>query len=133
MSHYGHSSQFFDKELRDKWAKLFKCYSAVRKSSDSILSKSKAKLPIPLITVYPKEGTLFRSHPVGIVERDWLTSAHYEAAQAYMDYLLDKLQQEKALQCGFRPANVSMPLAPPIDTAFGVNPKAPKTTCPRYR
>ncbi|EDN66168.1 von Willebrand factor, type A [Beggiatoa sp. PS] len=91
-----------------------------------IQSYQQQNLSQKVVAIYPKEGTLFSNHPIGIVERDWITPAHYEAAQFFIDYLLDKSQQQKALQYGFRPANVSVPLASPIDIAHGVNPLAPK-------
>jgi Ca-activated chloride channel family protein len=42
--------------------------------------------------------------------------------------LLDGPQQSKALQYGFRPADVTIPLGAPIDRSHGVDPAEPKTT-----
>src|SRR5205823_7241997 len=41
--------------------------------------------------------------------------------------LLAKPQQLQALQLGFRPADPSIPLSAPLDTAHGVDPQQPKT------
>jgi Ca-activated chloride channel family protein len=80
------------------------------------------------VAIYPKEGTFWSDHPVGIVERDWVTPEHREAAKIYIQYLLARPQQQKAMEYGFRPASVDVPLAAPLDAAHGIDPKEPKTT-----
>jgi Ca-activated chloride channel family protein len=91
-------------------------------------SYSESNLPFPVVAIYPKEGTFWSDHPVGIVERDWVTPEHREAAKIYIQYLLGKEQQEKALQYGFRPASVDVAVSAPLDAAHGIDPKEPKTT-----
>jgi Ca-activated chloride channel family protein len=81
-----------------------------------------------VVAIYPKEGTFWSDHPAGVVEREWVTASHRDAAKIYLDYLLAKPQQEKAIPYGFRPASVEVPLASPLDAAHGVDPKEPKTT-----
>ena len=34
--------------------------------------------------VYPKEGTFWSDHPVGIVDREWVTPERREAAEIYI-------------------------------------------------
>ena len=121
---YGPSSQFFQEKLLNNAPGDLS--AAILYEHQVIQSYQQQNLSQKVVAIYPKEGTLFSNHPIGIVERDWITPAHYEAAQFFIDYLLDKSQQQKALQYGFRPANVSVPLASPIDIAHGVNPLAPK-------
>jgi Ca-activated chloride channel family protein len=82
----------------------------------------------PLVAIYPKEGTFWSDHPVGVVQREWVTDAHRVAAKLYVDYLRAEPQQRAALKFGFRPGNTSVPLAGPIDPAHGVDPDQPKTT-----
>jgi Ca-activated chloride channel family protein len=65
---------------------------------------------------------------VGVVDAEWVTPEHREAAKAYIQYLLAPAQQSKAIPHGFRPALPEVPLASPIDTAHGVDPKEPQTT-----
>jgi Ca-activated chloride channel family protein len=123
--HYGASSQFFLEQLQND--KPHNLSAALLYEHQVIQSYQKYNvLSHPLVAIYPKEGTLFADHPIGIVGRDWVTPAHYEAARIFIDYLLDKSQQEKALHYGFRPTNVSVPLSAPIDTAHGVDPSEPK-------
>ncbi len=85
-------------------------------------------LVFPVVAIYPKEGTFWSDHPVGIVSREWVTADKQQAAKIYIDYLLAKPQQEKAIPYGFRPGSTDVPLAPPIDAAHGVDPREPKTT-----
>src|SRR5260221_11303639 len=86
--------------------------------------------PFPVVAIYPKEGTFWSDHPVGVVEREWVTPAHREAADAYIKFLLDRPQQERAMAFGFRPSDPQVPLAAPLDPAHGIDPREPKTTLP---
>jgi Ca-activated chloride channel family protein len=127
VTHYGHSSLFVQQEfLRGGPTYL----SAALCSESQVIQfyQQRASLAFPIVAIYPKEGTLWSEHPIGIVERDWVTPVHREAALLYIEYLLAKPQQERALQYGFRPTNVQVPLSTPIDIAHGVNPKEPKVT-----
>src|SRR5262249_25509248 len=86
------------------------------------------QLPFPVVAIYPKEGTFWSDHPIGVVQRDWVTPAHREAAKRNTQYLLQRTQQERASTYGLRPGAVDVPLAAPIDAAHGANPKEPLTT-----
>ncbi len=79
-----------------------------------------------MVAVYPKEGTFWSDHPVGVVQRDWVTDEHKQAAQLYVDYLLQDGQQRKALRYGFRPGLERIPLGAPINADHGANPRQPK-------
>jgi Ca-activated chloride channel family protein len=93
-----------------------------------IESYSKNNLPFPVVAIYPKEGTFWSDHPIGIVDREWVTPEHKEAAKIYIQYLLDRPQQEQALQFGFRPSSPDIPVHSPVDIQHGVDPREPKTT-----
>src|SRR5262249_38942270 len=67
-------------------------------------------------------------HPVAAVERDWVTPDHREAAKAFIQFMLDRPQQQKTLEYGFHPGDVNVGLGSPLDAAHGVDPKEPKTT-----
>ena len=41
-----------------------------------------------VVALYPSEGTFQSEHPVGIVNRSWVTPKHREAAEIYISYLL---------------------------------------------
>jgi Ca-activated chloride channel family protein len=97
---------------------------------ESYGDKWKGKLQYPVVAIYPKEGTFYSDHPVGVVERDWVKPEHKEAARLYIDFLLKEDQQRKALKYGFRPGLEKLALAAPIDEAHGVNPKEPLKLLP---
>jgi Ca-activated chloride channel family protein len=124
--HYGSSTGFFGRQMFSTGPQYLS--AAVLYENMVIESYSQNNLPFPVVAIYPKEGTFWSDHPIGIVEREWVTPEHREAAKAYIQYLLQRPQQEKAITYGFRPGAVDVPLASPIDEAHGVDPREPKTT-----
>jgi Ca-activated chloride channel family protein len=125
--HYGSSTGFFGKKMFANGPQFLS--AAVLYENMVIESygpEYQDKLPFPVVAIYPKEGTFWSDHPVGIVERDWVSDEQRQAAKIYIDYLLKKESQEKALKYGFRPGLESLPLTAPIDAAHGVDPKEPK-------
>ena len=125
--HYGNSTGFFGRKMIASGPQYLS--AAVLYESSVIESYDGADKPaFPVVAIYPKEGTFWSDHPVGVVERDWVTPAHREAAKVYVQYLLQRPQQERAITYGFRPGAVDVPVAAPIDLAHGVDPQEPKTT-----
>jgi Ca-activated chloride channel homolog len=125
--HYGSSTGFFNTKMLSNGPEYLS--AAVLYESNVIESYSNQyNLPFPVVAIYPKEGTFWSDHPIGIVERDWVTPEHREAAKTYIKFLLDRPQQEKTLTYGFHPGDVNIPLTAPIDLVHGVDPQEPKTT-----
>jgi Ca-activated chloride channel family protein len=125
--HYGSSTGFFGKKMFSNGPQYLS--AAVLYENMAIESYSPGySLPFPIVAIYPKEGTFWSDHPVGIVNREWVTPEKQQAAKVYIDYLLAKPQQEKAIPYGFRPGSTEVPLSAPIDSAHGVDPREPKTT-----
>jgi Ca-activated chloride channel family protein len=124
--HYGSSTGFFGREMFASGPQYLS--AAVLYENMVIEASNQQNLAFPVVALYPKEGTFWSDHPVGIVDRPWVTPAHKDAAKAYIQFLLARPQQERAIAHGFRPALVEVPLAAPIDTAHGVDPKEPQTT-----
>jgi Ca-activated chloride channel family protein len=87
--------------------------------------KYKDKLQYPVVAVYPKEGTFLSDHPVGVVRRDWVGDDRAAAAGLYIDFLLRKGPQAKALKYGFRPGSKDVPVGAPFDAAHGADPAKP--------
>jgi len=125
--HYGSSTGFFGKKM---FANGPAYVSAAVLYENMVIESYGLKQPpqFPIVAIYPKEGTFWSDHPAGIVEREWVTAEHREAAKQYLAFLLERPQQERALQFGFRPALAEVPLGAPIDPAHGVNPREPQTT-----
>ena len=125
--HYGSSTGFFGRKMFERGPSYLS--AAVLYESSVIESYDpQYHLPFPVVALYPKEGTFWSDHPVGIVEREWVGPEQREAAQAYVRFLLEPAQQAKAIPHGFRPASVDVPVTSPIDATHGVDPKEPETT-----
>jgi Ca-activated chloride channel homolog len=124
--HYGSSTGFFGRKMFSNGPEYLS--AAVLYESMVVESYSQNNLAFPVVAIYPKEGTFWSDHPVGIVEREWVTPEHRDAAKIYVQYLLAKAQQEKAIQYGFRPASLDVPVSSPLDSEHGIDPKEPKTT-----
>jgi Ca-activated chloride channel family protein len=125
--HYGSSTGFFGRKMFLNGPE----YLSAAVMYENMVTESygsQYSLPFPVVAIYPKEGTFWSDHPAGIVQRPWVTPEKREAAKVYIDYLLARPQQEKAIPYGFRPGAVDVPLAAPIDAAHGVDPKEPQTT-----
>ena len=125
--HYGSSTGFFGKKM---FANGPGYISAAVLYENMVIESYAQKEPtaFPVVAIYPKEGTFWSDHPAGVVDREWVTPAHRDAARKYLDFLLAREQQEKALALGFRPALADIPLTAPLDAAHGVNAKEPQTT-----
>ncbi len=125
--HYGTSTGFFSSKMFANGPEYLS--AAVLYESNVIESyRGNSQLPFPVVAIYPKEGTFWSDHPIGIVEREWVTPDHREAARTYIQFLLSRPQQEKALTYGFRPASVDIPVSSPVDADHGIDPNEPKTT-----
>jgi Ca-activated chloride channel family protein len=83
---------------------------------------------VPLVAVYPKEGTLFSDSPFYILNADWVTPQQRTAAQAFQNFATQPDNQRRALSFGFRPGNPAVAVGAPITAANGVDPNQPQTT-----
>lgn len=124
--HYGDSTGFFGRKMFSGGPQYLS--AAVLYENMVIESASEKNLPFRMVAIYPKEGTFWSDHPAAIVDRDWVEMEHRDAAKVYLDFLTERPQQERAMQLGFRPGDVSIPLGAPFDAAHGVNPMEPQTT-----
>ncbi|HEY7564714.1 MAG TPA: extracellular solute-binding protein [Acidimicrobiia bacterium] len=83
---------------------------------------------VPLVAVYPKEGTLYSDNPAYILDAAWVTEATRQAANAFRTFVIDDPENQQAvLQFGFRPGNPSVPIGDPINSENGLNPSKPDT------
>ncbi|HEY3055848.1 MAG TPA: VWA domain-containing protein [Thermoanaerobaculia bacterium] len=125
--HYGSSTGFFGKKM---FANGPRYLSAAVLYENMVIESYNGQNEggFPVVAIYPREGTFWSDHPVGVVNRPWVNADKKEAAKIYTTFLLAKEQQQKAIPFGFRPASVDVQLAAPIDEAHGVDPREPKTT-----
>jgi Ca-activated chloride channel homolog len=78
-----------------------------------------------LVAIYPKEGTFWHEHPMGIVNAEWVSEGQREAARTFIDFVLLAEQQRYIMSFGFRPANPDVPLDYPFVEENGVDPTQP--------
>ena len=97
---------------------------------DGILDSGEVPRPprIPLVAIYPKEGTLFSDHPFIVLNAPWVTTEQRAAARSFESFIQLPANQQKVLEFGFRPGNPAVSVGAPIVAANGVNPAEPQTT-----
>lgn len=100
-----------------------------RGNPDGVLDAGEEPLApkIPLVAIYPKEGTLFSDNPFFILDADWVDDTQREAAQVFTDYVQRPENQRRVLEFGFRPGNTEVAIGDPITNANGVDPDQPET------
>ncbi len=81
---------------------------------------------VPLVAVYPKEGTLFSDNPLFTLNASWVSADQKLGAAAFASYVRLPDNQKRVLEFGFRPGNASVGVGPPIVAANGVDPSEPK-------
>jgi Ca-activated chloride channel family protein len=96
---------------------------------DGILDPGeKAKPPrVPLVAIYPKEGTLFSDNPFFTVDAPWVSAKEKKAAAKFEQYVQQPANQKRVLRFGFRPGNPQVAIGAPIDAKYGVDPNQPQT------
>ena len=127
--HYGSSTGFFGDRMFQRGPSYL---SAAVLYENLVVQQETKRLAgqssqLPVVAIYPAEGTFWSNHPYAIVNAPWVTAEQRLAAQAFETFLLDRPQQLKALELGFRPADPSIPLTAPLDAQHGVDISQPKT------
>jgi Ca-activated chloride channel family protein len=96
---------------------------------DGILDPGEQPRPprIPLVAIYPKEGTLFSDNPLFILDAPWVTQAQKDGAKLFEAFVKEPDNQRQVLSFHFRPGNPAVPVGDPITAANGVDPNQPQT------
>ena len=96
---------------------------------DGILDAGEKPRPpkVPLVAIYPKEGTLFSDSPFFTLDAPWVTAEQKDAAKVFQDFVKLPENQQRVLQFNFRPGNPAVPIGDPITAANGVDPDQPQT------
>lgn len=123
--HYGKSTGFFADKMLDRGPSYLS--AAVLYENLVIESYGRATpAPMPLVSIYPAEGTFWADHPYAVLAAPWVTPEHQEAAALLQTFLRARPQQERAVALGFRAADPAIPITAPIDEAHGCDPKQPQ-------
>ncbi len=127
--HYGTSTGFFANRMFERGPS----YLSAAVMYENLVAAQEAKrlsgesAQLPVVAIYPKEGTFWSNHPYIILNASWITEEQRAAAEAFEAFLLAEAQQRKAIQYGFRPADPAIPLSTPLDIQHGVDPTQPQT------
>jgi Ca-activated chloride channel homolog len=126
VKHYGYNTLVFS----DNMQKFGMSYiSAFPMEEITLIDFNKNNAPpVPLVAIYPREGTFWHDNPFIIMSS--ATAEERQAAEAFYAFLQTTESQQLAMSYGFRPANVSVPLADPISPAFGVQPQGVQSILP---
>ncbi|MCU0498101.1 MAG: extracellular solute-binding protein [Anaerolineae bacterium] len=92
------------------------CLNTGGRQGDEVCNKPSERL----VALYPAEGTIMHEHPIAVVNADWVTAEQRQAAEVFIDFMLEPAQQELIMQYGFRPANPNVSLAYPFVEENGV-------------
>lgn len=123
--HYGKSTGFFADKMLERGPSYLS--AAVLYENLVIESYGRATPPeLPLVAMYPEEGTFWADHPFAILDAPWVTPQHREAGAKLQKFLRERPQQERAVALGFRAADPAIPISAPIDEAHGADPKQPQ-------
>jgi Ca-activated chloride channel family protein len=125
--YYGKSTGFFSDKMITRGPKFISAAVLY----ENLVIESYSKNPsLPIVAVYPTEGTFWSDHPYSILDADWVGADERQAAEAFFAFLKARPAQDAALALGFRPGDPSVPIGSPIDLAHGVDPKQPQTVLP---
>ena len=125
--HYGKSTGFF----ADKMIERGPSYVSAAVLYENLVIEAYGKSPpLPIVAVYPVEGTFWSDHPFSILDAAWVGADEKAAAEQLLAFLKARPAQERALALGFRPADPQIPVGAPVDAAHGVDAKQPQTVLP---
>jgi len=127
--HYGTSTGFFAERMFARGPSYLS--AAVMYENLVVAQESKrlsgASAQLPVVAIYPQEGTFWSNHPYAVLNAPWVTAAQRAGAEDFQAFLLDTPQQLKAIELGFRPADPAIPLTAPLDAQHGVDVQQPQT------
>ena len=100
-----------------------------RGNPDGVLDAGEEPLApkIPLVAIYPEEGTLFSDNPFFVLDAEWVDADEQQAATQFTEFVQRPENQQKVLEFGFRPGNTEVAIGEPISAANGVDPDQPQT------
>jgi Ca-activated chloride channel homolog len=77
-------------------------YNQGNPTGDPATLGTHAKPSVPLVAIYPKEGTLISDHPWVVLNASWVDDAKRQAAAAFLTYLQAPVQQRLFQRFAFR-------------------------------
>jgi S1-C subfamily serine protease len=83
------------------------------------------KAPPDWVGIYPAKGTVVDGITGAVVQREWVTDEHREAAALITKLFVQPEIQKRLMSMGYRPAVREIALTAPITQAMGINPELP--------
>jgi Ca-activated chloride channel family protein len=127
--HYGKSTGFFAEKMVARGPSYLS--AAVLYENlviESYTPKAGEAADMPMVAIYPREGTFWADHPYSVLADASFTNAEQkQGADMFLAHLKARPAQTRALALGFRPADTTLASGAPIDEAHGVDPKQPET------
>jgi len=123
--HYGDTSSFFLEQLQKHGPGYI---SAVAMEEVTLLeyNRTRPKGTLPLVAVYPAEGTFDFDNPLITLRGPWVTARQRAAAGSFAKWLLPRIDADLAAEHGYRPGDRAVPPKSPIDRAHLVDPRQPR-------
>jgi Ca-activated chloride channel family protein len=125
--HYGTSTGFFADKMVERGPSYLSAAVMYENLVIESRSSTKGTGAMPLVAIYPVEGTFWSDHPFSILDAPWVGPAEREAAGKLLAFLKAQRAQTRALELGFRPADAALAIQAPVDAAHGVDAKQPQT------
>lgn len=107
-------------------------YNAGNPSGNPATSGDHAPPKVPLVAVYPKEGTLYSDSPFVVLDAPWSAAEKKAGAQDFLQFLLLPEQQKAFTDAGFRTADhqpgepiTASPYLIPDGVTIALNPPGP--------
>ena len=127
VEHYGISSRWIDDFMRAKGPAYL---SAAAQYENNVIEGNlrSGNKPFPLVCIYPKEGTIFNTNPITVLQADWVNDTQREAGNHFIAFLLSSAQQAEAVKTGLRPAGSTAAPGGPFTAENGVAEALPNIT-----
>jgi Ca-activated chloride channel homolog len=77
-------------------------YNQGNPSGDPATLGQRGKPRVPLVAVYPSEGTLLSDNPYVVLDAEWVNDAKKKAAADFLAYVLQPAQQKRFTDAAFR-------------------------------
>jgi Ca-activated chloride channel family protein len=81
----GHAMSYLSAMVTEE--SLVAAYNDGNPSADPKQAGKNSKPKVPLVAIYPKEGTLLADHPYAVLTAPWVTPAKRDAAAVFLAYL----------------------------------------------
>jgi Ca-activated chloride channel family protein len=109
--YYGKSTGFFGRWAVENGPSALAVFSAYENIVIDNSDEAFKRWGDRLVAVYPSYGTILNDHPFAILNAPWVSEDEKLVAEKFIEYLLSKESQERAVKHGFRPVREDIALS----------------------